>query len=96
MSWQEDGTRVLELIEINNIVIVLFDPKYPKKAFGPFANIEAFDKQGNKLWTIDLPDYRERFYRMKMEGELLRVNSYGYICLIEPLTGKIVSKTYVK
>ncbi|MBN9565611.1 MAG: hypothetical protein J0G29_05925 [Alphaproteobacteria bacterium] len=86
----------LDRIILEDKTIILYDPAFPKKEFGPFANIEAFNNDGEKIWTVELPVFNDIYYFIKMEGELLRANSYGYICLINPESGKIISKTFVK
>jgi hypothetical protein len=88
--------KELDRVVLEDKTIILYDPAFPKNESDPFYNIEAFDNSGKKLWTVELPAPNDIFYRFRMEDVLLRANSYGYICLIDPMTGKIVSKTFVK
>jgi hypothetical protein len=96
MSEDNKNLQVQDKIETSDIDIVLYDRKYPKSPYGAFPNIEAFDKQGNKIWTVELPDYRARFNKMYIENGYLMAIDWEYECKIDLKTGKIIDYVFYK
>lgn len=90
--------RVADAIEYKDRVVVLFDPEDYTDKFGQFPNLIAISHDGKKLWTAELPTTTsgDRYYRI-VRGESLRAASiYSFVCDIDPRTGKIVRKDFVK
>jgi len=90
--------RVADAIESNDRVVVLFDPDAYTAKFGQFPNLIAVSREGTKLWTAELPTTTsgDRYYRL-IRGESLRAASiYSFVCEIDPRTGRILRKEFVK
>lgn len=90
--------RVVDAIESNDRVVVLFDPDAYTAKFGQFPNLIAISRNGRKLWTAELPTTTsgDRYYRL-VRGESLRAASiYSFVCDLDPRTGRILRKEFVK
>lgn len=90
--------RVIDAVECKDIVVVLFDPDAYKAKYGQFPNLVAVSRAGKRLWTAELPTTTsgDRYYRL-VNGEGLRAASvYSFICEIEPKTGRILRKQFIK
>jgi hypothetical protein len=101
MNW-----RVLDAFELGQRVIVLLDPDdylldpnyKAQRRQGRQANrnLCAFSKTGSKLWDAEFPETADYYFRISSRSPL-RANSFSsYECEIDPDTGRIQSKTFLK
>ena len=78
-------------------VVVLYDnmggPRHRQ-----FRNLEAFDLEGRKLWTAEhATSETADVYVSFMPGPPLTVLSFAcFVCKIDPVTGRIIHKTFTK
>ena len=90
--------RVADAIEYADRVVVLFDPDAYTAKFGQFANLVALSREGKKLWTAELPTTTsgDRYYRLVHRGTLQASSVYSFVCDIDPRSGRILRKEFVK
>lgn len=87
------------IVEHKDIVLKLYDwMSYPK---GKSArNIEAFDKEGNHLWTIEALGGHEPTdcYTnvTSKNGKIHAFNFQCYDCIVDETSGKIISSVFTK
>lgn len=85
-------------VALGDSVIVLYDPDAYQLKFGQFPNLEAFTPRGQKLWTAELPTTTtgDRYYELLSGDPLLAHSFSSFRCEIDPASGKIVQKTFLK
>ncbi len=97
---------VLEVAETRDKVFVLLDPdaylvdagyKSSLRNGGPaIRNLVAISRDGRRLWEAELPEVRDYYYQFS-STEPLRVNSFSsFLCEIDPESGKITTKEFLK
>ncbi len=97
---------VLEFSEMHDKVFVLLDPdaylgdpgyKSSLRNGRPaIRNLMAVSRDGRKLWEAELPEARDYYYQFSSTVPL-RVNSFSsFLCEIDPESGKIVAKEFLK
>lgn len=97
---------VLDAVEQGDMVFALLDPdsylldmeyKKMRRQGGPaIKNLLAFDKGGKKLWEADLPEGSDYYYQISAVRPLT-VNSFSsYRCQIDPGTGAILTREFLK
>jgi hypothetical protein len=90
---------IKEAFEIDDRLIVFLDPDSNLKRKVQFNNVIGFDAAGNQVWIADLPtpDPVDVYYKLVAENPLKLYSfcSFGE-CLVDPKTGKILSKPYYK
>ena len=90
---------IREAFEISDRVIVLLDPDSNLKRQDQFKNVIGFDAGGNQVWIADLPTLESTdVYYKAIVGNPLRLFSFCSFgeCLVDPKTGRILSKPYYK
>jgi hypothetical protein len=101
MPW-----AVLEAVEHEDKIFVLLDPdsylldseykKMRRQGAPVVKNLLAFNKSGVKLWEADMPEPSDYYYLIGSASPLF-VNSFSsYRCEIEPTSGKIINKEFLK
>lgn len=101
MQWP-----VLDAFELGERVIVLLDPDAylldpgykAQRRQGRKANrnLKAFSKSGEKVWEAEFPEEADYYYAVSSRSPLC-VNSFSsFRCEIDPDTGRIRSKTFLK
>lgn len=93
-------TKFPLVLRHKDILVKLYNwMAYPKGE--PARNVEAFDLQGNKLWTIEplgggMPG--SDFYTdiFSSNGQLCAFNYQAYNCIIDEATGKVISSHFTK
>ncbi|WOH38565.1 hypothetical protein RI844_04940 [Thalassotalea fonticola] len=83
----------------NNIVLKLFNwMDYP--SWKAARNVEAFDKEGNKLWTIESLggiSSTDCYTNISSKnGEIHAFNFQCYDCIIDENNGKVISSAFTK
>jgi hypothetical protein len=85
--------------DLGLLVVVLFDPGANLSKFGQFPNLVAVRRDGSVFWTAELPSSTtgECYYKVRGADDEITAYSFGsYIVQIDPLTGRILSKEFVK
>ena len=79
----------------DNRIIVLYHPDACK---GKFQNLECFSREGDKIWTAELPEPgREDAYGGITSYSLLELYAFtSYICQVDIKTGKIEKREITK
>lgn len=97
-SWQVEYP-IHQAFTLKDKVFVLYDPdcKLDDK-FGQFPNLIAFDFEGRKLWTAELPtsESQDCYYQIKQENGLTADSWKSFSCVIDQESGKIKRKTFYK
>jgi hypothetical protein len=97
---------VLEVAETQDKVFVLLDPdayladagyKSSLRNGGPaIRNLVGVSRDGRRLWEAEFPEARDYYYQFSSIAPL-RVNSFSsFLCEIDPETGKILTKEFLK
>lgn len=100
------GSRILDARVCRDIVVVLIDPdsyvsdpEYRRKqrAGLPAArNLRAYSSDGEVLWEAEMPEQVD-YYGKIISVNPIEVYSFsGFRCRIDPQTGKITSKHFMK
>jgi len=101
MDWP-----VLDVAEAHDKVFVLLDPdayladsgyKSSLRNGGPaIRNLVGVSRDGRRLWEAELPETRDYYYQFSSAAPL-RVNSFSsFLCEINPESGKIVTREFLK
>jgi hypothetical protein len=97
---------VKDVTELGDKIFVLFnldsclsDPAYKmmlRRGGEAIKNFVAFDKDGNKLWEADFPEASDYYYRIVSTSPLIANSFSSFMCEIDPDTGVIKSKEFLK
>jgi len=89
---------IAEAFELPGRVIVLFDEAAYTEKFGQFQNLIALKETGELLWKAELPTTTsgDRYYKIAERHPLVAYSIYSYNCEIDPATGKIKARTFIK
>jgi hypothetical protein len=88
-----------EAFLLGALVIVLFAPDSVSSAFGQFPNLIALDPgSGHQVWEAELPSATtgDRFYKIASRVPLVAYSVKSFVCTIDPVTGRITEKEFVK
>jgi hypothetical protein len=90
--------RIKEAVLINDRVIVLYDPDAAPSPYGQFNNLVAYDLNGNKLWIAEHPtnDSGDHYTAISTSLPLTVHNWEGFECAIDPISGKVAQKIFIK
>lgn len=90
--------HVLEAVELGERVVVLFDPMAKQSRFGQFANLVAFTKTGEKLWTAELATTEpgDCYYSIVSKEPLVAISWKSWACEIDYETGTVVKREFFK
>jgi len=85
-------------VESGDRVFVLFDPDAHHEKFGQFENVVALSRAGEVLWIAELPTSRsgDRYYRLVCERALKASSVFSFVCELDPATGRILRKEFLK
>ena len=77
---------------------MLFDPDAYTEKFGQFQNLIALKETGELIWKAELPTTTsgDRYYKIAKRLPLVAYSIYSYQCEIDPATGKIKARTFIK
>ncbi len=89
---------VQEAFPFGELIIVWLDPESYQQKFGQFPNIIAFSASGVELWKAELPTNQsgDRFDFIFSKQPLIAGSFTSFRCTIDPETGKIVEKEFLK
>lgn len=97
-SWQVEYP-IHQAFALKDKVFVLYDPdcKLDDK-IGQFPNLIAFDFEGRKLWTAELPtnESQDCYYQITQKNGLTADSWKSFSCVIDRESGKIKGKTFYK
>jgi hypothetical protein len=90
--------EILDAFELDDVVVVLFDPDAFIRKFGQFHNLIAADHQGKRLWDAELPTTSsgDCYYKATPGSPITAYSMMSYICKIDPVSGKILGTTFTK
>lgn len=95
----EKKKTIKKKIKYNNIIIKLYKVDINKISNSGIANIEAFDLNGNLMWTIELPSRSLHYYDMQIDEEnkeLEADSGSGFIYTIDLKDGHIIKSRLIK
>lgn len=101
MAWP-----IIDAFEIGGKIIVLFDPdsylidsEYKasrRKGAEAIRNLCAYSKVGKKLWCAEFPESADYYYKISSKNPLCVYSFSSFKCEINPDTGKIKQKIFLK
>jgi len=95
-SAVELGERVVVLLDPDSC---LGDPAYGKdrrRGSNPVRNLRAYSRSGELLWEADFPEPADYYYRLVSSDPLVALSFSSYECEVDPDTGKIVGRRFLK
>lgn len=104
-SLAVDGKRfrmahpVEDAFALSTFVIVLFVPDSVSIPFGQFSNLIAIDPStGERVWEAELPSTTtgDRYYKVASRDPLVVYSVKSFVCTIDPRTGNISEREFVK
>ena len=61
------------------------------------ANLRCYDRLGEKLWDAETLQTPDKWVGVRVEDKRILANSWsGFLCELDPKSGKIISSTFVK
>lgn len=92
------GVPVIDVHDVGEVVVVLFDPDSRPSKFGEFANLVAFDRRRRLAWRAELltTNSADRYYQIRSAEPLIADSSCSYECQLDPRSGRIVAKEFYK
>jgi hypothetical protein len=89
---------ILEVYQLADRILVLYDPDTYNLAFGQFKNLLCLNLKGGKLWEAELPTTQsgDCYYKIKSVNPLIAYSINSYICEIDIVSGKILNKEFIK
>jgi hypothetical protein len=86
---------VIDAALVGETLVVVYD--YMLKQ-GAWANLEAFDLSGARLWTAENPTNHatDAYVNIMNTAPLVVGNFAGYECQIDPRTGAILESRFTK
>jgi hypothetical protein len=99
LHWQGDyqGMEVVAVVpaDSNSTCIILLEPTASKQP--TFQNLLRVDHGGNIVWKAELPGSHDVFADVQMKADGLYAHSMsGYLLKLDPSTGRILERTFVK
>jgi hypothetical protein len=83
---------------LGDLLVVLYSPSSKDGNVGQFPNLVAFDNNNMLVWTAELPttETGDCYYRIVSRHPLIANSIRSYRCTIDPATGCLQSKEFVK
>jgi hypothetical protein len=101
MAWP-----ILDAFALGERIVVLFDPDAyllnpdykarRRQGADAIRNLCAFSRTGEKLWAAEFPENSDYYYKISSQTPLLANSFSSFRCEINPDTGRIKSKTFLK
>lgn len=86
--------------------IVLLDPDafLDHPAYGaqrrrsrkPVQNLRAYSEAGELLWQAEQPEFADHYYKIESRQPLVTLSFSAYRCDIDPASGRILRKDFLK
>ena len=90
----------------HDCAIVLLDPNayldvptyhaQRRKPRSPMQNLHAYSPSGELLWQAEQPEFADHYYRIESREPLVALSFSAFRCDIDPGTGRILRKHYLK
>ncbi len=100
------GHAIREAFALEDDVIVLLDPdsyltdpyygRDRRRGEGAIRNLIAFSAGGERLWEAECPEPADYYYRIVSVDPLTALSFSSHRCEIDPRTGKILSRQFLK
>lgn len=89
---------VIDAFEVEERIILLFDPDAYTEKFGQFRNLVALSATGERLWTAEMPTTTsgDRYYKVASRIPLVAYSIYSFECEIDITTGRIKARQFYK
>lgn len=83
---------------VGDKILVLFDPDAEQGKSGQFPNLVALDDEGRQIWAAELPTTNtgDRYYRLQSKSPIIVSSFSSFDCEIDPSTGHIVRREFMK
>jgi hypothetical protein len=107
-----DGGSILtefpiqDAVDLDQRVVVLLDPDSylsdtaystdRRRGNNPVRNLLAYSRSGELLWEADFPEQADYYYRLVSSVPLVALSFSSYECEIDPQTGRIISRKFLK
>lgn len=90
--------RIEDVRMCGNIAVVLFDGRDAPIKGVRFANLFGYDGRGNELWVAEMPISGSATEYMLIESvePLVVLSLSSYRCTIDPNTGRITRREFLK
>lgn len=59
-------------------------------------NLQGFDLNGNRIWQAEFPNDIDYYYKVSSHEPLEVYSFSSFVCQIDPASGRILSKTFLK
>lgn len=100
------GMEILDAFALGDRVIVLGDPdsylgkpdyREQRRAGLPAVrNLAAFAADGRRLWEAEFPEDVDYYYRIESREPLVAQSFSSFRCRIDPATGRIIDREFLK
>jgi hypothetical protein len=89
---------IADAFEASGLVVVRYDPDVYTDSFGQFPNLVAFQFDGTKAWTAQLPTNGsgDRYHTISSRAPIVVQSFSCFACEIDPDTGRIVARRFTK
>lgn len=97
---------VREAFELDGQVIVLLDPnaylqdssysKERRRGDNALKNLRALSTTGDLLWAAEFPEAADYYYKIVDRYPLTALSFSSFRCVIDRVTGRILSKEFCK
>ncbi len=79
-------------------LVVLYSPSSESGKVGQFPNLVAFSEDGDLVWIAELPTTQtgDCYYRVVSRQPLVANSVRSFQCTIDPDSGRLVSKEFMK
>lgn len=97
---------IRDAFALNGRIIVLLDPdsylatssygKDRRRGNKPVHNLLALSSGGQLLWEAEFPEQADYYYRVSSKRPLTALSFSSFRCEIDPQTGAIVAREFLK
>lgn len=89
---------IADAFQHGTLAIVLFAPDSDLRNYGQFRNVVAVDREGNLVWTAELPTTTtgDCYYKIGKRDPLTLYSTQSYDVVVNAETGRIIEKTFTK
>jgi hypothetical protein len=97
--WFTMAYPIDDAFPLGDLVVILFAPDSRPSLGGQFPNLIAVEPAtGNQVWQAELPTTYtgDAYYQVRSRDPLVAASVKSFVCRIDPATGKVVEKEFVK
>ncbi len=83
---------------LDGLLVVLYVPSSESGKVGQFNNLVALGESGEPVWIAELPttETADCYYRVRSRTPLVVLSVKSFVCTLDPATGQIIEKEFVK